>query len=92
MIPENRIKRALLNVEKQEVVFAIRQIEAAILHLKSGGINNYDAARESSSSRTEDYNETSDEILKDLQSRFEERKSRLGSIEEELALLDEDEL
>ena len=93
MIPENRIKRALLNVEKREVISDIAQIQSAILHLESGGINNYDAARESSCSRKEDYKETSDEILEGLESRLEERTSRLDSLEKELAsLMDEDDL
>jgi hypothetical protein len=91
MIPENRVKRALLNVEKKQVLIDITQLRAAILHLNAGGKNNYDAAKEAND-RQEDYSETSDEILKDLQSRLEERNDRLDVIIDELALFEEDDL
>jgi hypothetical protein len=89
MIPEERVRRALLNVERREVVSDITQIEAAILHLEAEGKNNYDAAK-NASDRQEDYCDTSDKILKDLQDRLDERNSRLDFLESQLALLSDD--
>lgn len=85
MIPEDRVRRALLNVEKREVTSDIDQIEAAILHLQAEGKGNYDAAKKSND-RQEDYNDTSDEIFVQLQNRLQERKSRLAFLESELLL------
>lgn len=86
MIPEERVRRALLNIEKREVVDDITQIEAAILHLLTDGKNNYDAAKESND-RKEDYGETSEKILAALRARLQQRKDRLTSLIHELALL-----
>ncbi len=90
MIPENRVKRALLNVEKQDLLAEITQLKAAILHLKAEGKNNYDTAKRVND-RPEDYAETSDEILEDLQSRLDDKEDRLNSLIVELAsLFDQD--
>lgn len=88
MIPPERVSRALLNVERRDVIDDITQIEAAILHLLTGGKDNYDAAKESND-RQEDYSATSEKILKDLEKRLEERKKRVKSLDAQLALLDE---
>lgn len=87
MIPEGRVRRALLNVEKRGVMEDITQIEAAILHLLTDGKSNYDAAKQSND--RQDYGDTSDQILADLQARLEERKARLDLLIDELALLNE---
>jgi len=89
MIPEERVRRALLKIEKREVEGDITQIEAAILHLQAEGKINYDAAKRSND-RHEDYDETSDEILADLQNRLKERKSQLDFLENQLALLSDE--
>jgi hypothetical protein len=88
MIPHNRVQRALLNVEKQGVLEDILQLEAAIVHLKAEGKHNYDVAKKSND-RYEDYGDTSDKILADLEARLQERKSQLDALIDELALLEE---
>jgi len=89
MIPEDRVKRALLNVEKREVLGDIAQLEAAILHLQAEGKSNYDAAKKSND-RQKDYDDTSDDILLELQYRLKERNSQLTFLESELALLSDE--
>lgn len=86
MIPESRVRCALLNVEKREVQLDIIQLEAAILHLFTEGKNNYDAAKQSND-RQEDYSDTSEKILNDLETRLKDRKARLRALNAELALL-----
>jgi t-SNARE complex subunit (syntaxin) len=88
-IPEERVKRALLNVERREVIKDLAQINAAILHLLSGGKSNYDVAKNLSDKET-DYSKTSDEILSALESRRQERENRLKLLSDDLALLDEE--
>jgi hypothetical protein len=88
MIPEGRVRRALLNVERRQVEDDIVQVKAAILHLQADGKDNYDAARKSKD-RCEDYDDTSEQILKGLEERLKELKSRLFFLESELALLGE---
>jgi hypothetical protein len=87
MIPEERVRRALLNVEKKQVIEDLNQLNAAIMHLLSGGKHNYDAAR-SSTDRQEDYNDTSAEILVELRTRRQNLENRLNFLLEELVLLE----
>jgi len=88
-IPEERVKRALINVERREVIEDLAQINAAILHLLSGGKSNYDVAKNLSDKET-DYSKTSDEILSTLESRRQERENRLKLLSDDLALLGEE--
>jgi hypothetical protein len=90
MIPDKRIRKALLSVEKRQVLSDLTQLNAAILHLLAGGKSNYDGAK-NSNNREEDYNNTSDTILLDLKARRQEREDRLNLISDELALLDKEE-
>jgi hypothetical protein len=89
MIPPERVNRALLNIEKREVLDDITQLKAAILHLLTEGKKNYDAAK-NSNDRQEDYGETSDQIMEDLEARLEERNERLDSLNSELASLSDE--
>jgi hypothetical protein len=86
MLPDKRVKQALLNVEKRQLVDDLSQINAAILHLLSGGKDNYDTAKKLN--RKEEYSNTSDQILSDLERRRQEKESRLRTLSDELALLD----
>lgn len=87
MIPEKRVRRALINTEQKQVIDDLNQINAAILHLLSGGKINYNAAK-NSNDRKEDYNNTSDQILSELQARRRECEDRLNTLSDELASLD----
>ena len=89
-IPEERVKRALLNVERREVIEDLAQINAAILHLLSGGKSNYDVAKNLSNDKETGYSKTSDEILSALESRRQERENRLKLLSDDLALLGEE--
>lgn len=89
MIPEERVRRALLNIEIRQVVEDIIQLEAAILHLQTEGKENYDAAKKSND-RQEDYDDTSEEIFLRLHDRLQERKFHLAFLENELAILSDE--
>jgi hypothetical protein len=85
MIPEKRVRQALLNVEKRQIIEDLAQINASILHFLSGGKQNYNAAK---SNNPEQYKNTSDEILLSLERRRQEQENRLGIVSDELASLD----
>jgi hypothetical protein len=87
MIPEERVRLALLRVEKKQIVDDLAQINAAILHLLTGGKQNYDAAR-NSGDREEDYTNTSDQILSELRARRQQQEDRLNFLLDELSLLE----
>jgi len=87
MIPEERVRLALLRTEKKQVLEDLSQLNATILHLLSGGKHNYDSAR-TAGDRQEDYNMTSEEILLDLRTRRQEREDRLNFLLGELSMLE----
>jgi hypothetical protein len=87
MIPENRVRKALLNVEKRQVLSDIDQLNAAILHLLTGGKRNYDAAKDCHD-RHQDYGDTSDKILNDLRIRRQTLEERLDFLVAELLILE----
>jgi len=87
MIPEQRIRLALLRVESRQCLEDISQINAAILHLLTGGKENYDSAKKAGN-RHEDYSDTSEQILADLRTRRQEREDRLNILLDEIASLE----
>jgi hypothetical protein len=87
MIPEQRVRLALLRVELRQCLEDISQINAAILHLLTGGKENYDSAKKAGD-RQEDYKSTSDEILSDLRARRQEKEDRLNFLLNELSMLE----
>jgi hypothetical protein len=89
MIPEERVRLALLRVEKKQILDDLAQINAAILHLLNGGKQSYDNAK-NSKNREEDYSNTSEAILLDLKIRRQEKEDRLNLLSDELASLEEE--
>lgn len=87
MIPEKRVKKALLNVEIRQTVQDLTQINAAIVHLLSGGKYNYDVAK----SDKEQYKDSSEEILLNLENQRHDKEFRLRILSEELNGLINDE-
>ena len=87
MIPEQRIRLALLRVESRQCLEDISQINAAILHLLTGGKENYDSAKKAGN-RQEDYSNTSEQILANLRARRQEREDQLDFLLSEIALLE----
>ena len=87
MIPEQRVALALLRVESRQCIEDIAALNAAILHLLTGGKENYDSAKKAGD-RQEDYSETSEQILANLRTRRREREDRLDFLLSKITLLE----